>query len=56
MIVQKPVTSRPGESYIGAVLIELSLAEENATIAADQRSTLVTFSATALGWPRWSSL
>lgn len=48
VIVQKPVISESGE-LLGAALIELSLAEENATIAAEQRSTLVTFSATALG-------
>ncbi|HEX3851042.1 MAG TPA: ATP-binding protein [Polyangiaceae bacterium] len=48
VIVQKAVVSESGE-LLGAALIELSLAEENATIAAEQRSTLVTFSATALG-------
>jgi signal transduction histidine kinase/HPt (histidine-containing phosphotransfer) domain-containing protein len=48
LTVQRPVVSETGE-VLGAVLIEWSLAEENAAIAAEQRSTLVTFSATALG-------
>jgi ribosomal protein L18 len=48
VIVQKAVVSESGE-LLGAALIELSLAEENATIAAEQRGTLITFSATALG-------
>ncbi len=55
VIVQKPVTSESGE-LLGAVLIELSLAEENTlTIAADQarwsRSRPPHWA-----WPRWSSL
>src|SRR5450432_2308827 len=48
VIIQKPVISESGE-VLGAVLIECSLAGENAAIAAEQRRTLVTFSATALG-------
>lgn len=48
VIVQKAVVSESGE-LLGAALIECSLAEENATIAAAQRSTLITFSATGLG-------
>jgi signal transduction histidine kinase/HPt (histidine-containing phosphotransfer) domain-containing protein len=48
VIIQKPVISDSGE-VLGAVLIECSLAGENAAIAAAQRRTLVTFSATALG-------
>jgi len=46
--VQKPVISDSGE-LLGVALIEFSLAEENATILAEQRGTLLTFSVTALG-------
>jgi signal transduction histidine kinase/HPt (histidine-containing phosphotransfer) domain-containing protein len=48
VIVQKPVISESGE-LLGAALIECSLADENAAISAEQRRTLITFSATALG-------
>ncbi len=46
--VQQPVVSETGE-LLGAVLIEWSLADENAVIEAEARSTLITFSAAALG-------